>query len=134
MARARSTMRASRLVSTLSVTPMAEMRNIGVNATWIKCATSTDSVVTRRPSCPLHPTVIPGREDEQPETDSIPGENLEIVAAHVANQGAHGKCGAHERCDRADADHCQIVERQGVPRLEQLQCRRPENGRDRQKE
>jgi hypothetical protein len=33
MARARSTMRARRLVSTLSVTPIAEIRKIGVSAT-----------------------------------------------------------------------------------------------------
>jgi len=33
MARARSTMRANRLVNTLSVTPIAEMRKIGVSAT-----------------------------------------------------------------------------------------------------
>src|SRR6202790_4330472 len=134
MARARSTMRDSRLVSTLSVTPMAEMRNIGVSATWIRCAMSTDCVVTRSLSRPLHPIVIPGREDHQPEADSIPGENLEIVAADIANQGAHGKSRTHERCDRADADHRQIVECQRVPRLEQLQYRGSENGRDRQKE
>jgi|ERR1700691_6272168 hypothetical protein len=35
-------MRASRLVRTLSVTPIADMRKIGVSATWIKCAISID--------------------------------------------------------------------------------------------
>src|SRR5712672_1035828 len=39
---------------------------------------------------------MPGREDEQPETDAIPGENLEIVGTHVANQGAHGECLTHD--------------------------------------
>ena len=38
-------MRAKRLVSTFSVTPIAEMRNIGVSATWIRCAMSTDWAV-----------------------------------------------------------------------------------------
>src|SRR5882757_3452094 len=133
MARARSTIRASRLVSTLSVTPMAEMRNIGVRATWIRCAMSTDWVVMRSLSRPLHPTVMPGGKNHQAETDSIPRENLEIVAAHVANQGPHGKCRTHERCDRTYADHREIVECQSVPRLEQLQCRRCEYRWNRQK-
>src|SRR5450631_4239817 len=134
MARARSTMRASRLVSTLSVTPMAEMRKIGVSATWIRCAMSTDWAVMRSLSRPFHPTKVPGGENEQSEPDAIPGEYLEIVPAHVADQGPHGKGRTHERCDRADPDHRQIIVCQRVPRLEQLQRRRREYGGNRQKE
>ena len=37
-------MRASRLVNTFSVTPIAEIKNIGVNETWMRCATSADCV------------------------------------------------------------------------------------------
>ena len=40
MTRARSTMRARRLVSTLSVTPIAEIKKIGVSAIWMRCAIS----------------------------------------------------------------------------------------------
>src|SRR3979490_2513578 len=38
-------MRARRLVNTLSVTPIAEMRKMGVRATWMRWAMSTDWTV-----------------------------------------------------------------------------------------
>ncbi len=41
MVRARSTMRAKRLVNTFRITPIAEMRKMGVNATCIRWAIST---------------------------------------------------------------------------------------------
>src|SRR5579863_6892212 len=140
MARARSTMRARRLVNTLSVTPMAEMRKMGVSAIWMRWAISTDwtEYVLRLPMArrrlPLDPTESPSREYHDTEYDAVPGKGLEIVAADVAYQGAHGDRRAHEGCDGADADHREIVEFEGVPRLEQLQHRRAEYRGDGQEE
>src|SRR5258708_39901764 len=81
---------------------------------------------------PLHPAEVPGAENDEPKRNPVPGENLEIVAADVAYQGAHGERRAHERCDRTDPDDCEIIELDGVPGFEELQHRCAEYRRNRQ--
>src|SRR5882762_1349156 len=140
-------MRDRRLVSTLSVTPIAEIRKMGVNATWMRCAMSTDwtvygvklptassllRVMPRDPTLPLDPAEVPGRENHEPKRDSVPGESLEIVAADIAYQGAHGERRAYEGCDRTDPDDREIIDFDGVARFEEFQHRRAEYGRYRQ--
>src|ERR1700721_3586251 len=81
---------------------------------------------------PLHPAEIPGTENDESKRDSIPGENLEIVAADIAYQGAHGERRAHEGCDRTDPDDREIIDFDGVARFEEFQHRGPEYRRNRQ--
>src|SRR6266404_1085499 len=81
---------------------------------------------------PLHPAEVPGAENDEPERNPVPGEHLEIVAAHIAYQGAHGERCAHEGRDRTDPDDGEIVEPDGVPGLEKLQHRCAEYRRNRQ--
>src|SRR5216684_485532 len=53
-------MRASRFVNTLSVTPIAEMRNMGVSAIWMRWAMSTDwTVYEDKLPRPFIPASIP---------------------------------------------------------------------------
>src|SRR5882757_2699941 len=87
---------------------------------------------TVEPTLPLDPAEVPGRENHEPKRDSVPGESLEIVAADIAYQGAHGERRAHEGCDRTDPDDREIIDFDGVARFEEFQHRRAEYGRYRQ--
>src|SRR5712692_9132321 len=81
---------------------------------------------------PLHPAEVPGPENDEPKGNSVPGENLEIVAADIAYQGAHGERRAHEGCNRTDPNDREIVEFDRVPRFEEFQYRCAEYRRNRQ--
>ena len=85
-----------------------------------------------RGALPLHPAEVPGPENDEPKGNSVPGENLEIVAADIAYQGAHGERRAHEGCNRTDPDDREIVEFDRVPRFEEFQYRCAEYRRNRQ--
>src|SRR5258708_8900232 len=54
---------------------------------------------------PLHPAEVPGTENDEAKRNSVPGENLEVVAADIAYHGAHGQRPPHQTSYRTHPNH-----------------------------